>query len=97
MAPVAVTVMVGQTKAVKYGHQLMGSPANPCLHTLFYENTYSLDDRSQCEERNRGVGQRGQTTIIDFWSSSQDRAIAQALVRKEGIFAAVMQTKNFRK
>jgi hypothetical protein len=90
-------VMVGQTKAVKYGHQLMGSPANPCLHTLFYENTYSLDDRSQCEERNRGVGQRGQTTIIDFWSSSQDRAIAQALVRKEGIFAAVMQTKNFRK
>lgn len=89
-------VMVGQTKAVKYGHQLMGSRENPCLHTLFYENTYSLDDRSQCEERNRGAGQMGQTTIIDFWSSSQDRAIARALVRKEDVFAAVMQTRNQR-
>jgi SNF2 family DNA or RNA helicase len=83
-------VIIGQIKATKYGHNLMGSKENPCLHTIFYENTYSLDDRSQCEERNRGVDQIGQTTIIDLVSNDRDYAIAQALERKESIFTAVM-------
>jgi hypothetical protein len=71
---------------------LMGNVTNPCLHTVFYENTYSLDDRSQCEERNRGVNQVGQTTVIDLVSNDRDYAIARALERKESIFAAVKGT-----
>lgn len=85
-------VIIGQTRATKYGHMLMGSPTNPCLHTVFYENTYSLDDRSQCEERNRGVNQVGQTTVIDLVGNDRDYAIARALERKESIFAAVKGT-----
>lgn len=82
-------VMVGQTKAIKYGHQLMGTHANPCLTTVFFENTYSLDDRSQCEERNRGQGQLGQTTVIDLSVSKQDERMAAALARKESVAQAI--------
>lgn len=83
-------VMLGQTKAVKYGHQLMGSRSNPCLTTVIYENTYSLDDRSQCEERNRGQGQLGQTTVIDLTVSRQDERMAEALARKESMAKAIV-------
>jgi len=85
-------VIIGQIRATKYGHMLMGTPTHPCLHTIFYENTYSLDDRSQCEERNRGVNQVGQTTIIDLVSNDRDHAIAEALERKESVFTAVRGT-----
>ena len=87
-------VMIGQIKSTKYGHMLMGNKSNPCLHTIFYENTYSLDDRSQCEERNRGVGQLGQTTVIDLVSNSRDVDITKALARKESVFNTVMKGKK---
>jgi len=90
----ACRVIIGQIRATKYGHMLMGNKTNPCLHTVFYENTYSLDDRSQCEERNRGVNQVGQTTVIDLVSNDRDYAIARALERKESIFEAVKGSKT---
>lgn len=90
----ACRVLIGQAKAIKYGHTLMGTRANPCLHMVFFENTYSLDDRSQCEERNRGAGQLGTTTVIDLVSNSRDRAIASALARKEDVFSTVMRHRG---
>jgi SNF2 family DNA or RNA helicase len=85
-------VMVAQSKAVKYGHRLMGSTTHPCLYTVFYENNYNLDDRAQAEERNRGAGQVATTTVIDLVASPIERAIAKALQKKEDVAAAVLRT-----
>lgn len=83
-------VAVGQTKAIKYGHTLVGMPDDPCLNQIYVENTYSLDDRSQTEERAQGAGQQGLLTIWDMECSPQEGAAIQALVNKEDISAAVI-------
>ena len=84
-------VMLAQTVAVKYGHTLMGSPeAGPCYDVVFYENSYSLDDRAQVEERPQGVGQLVPITITDFVASQQDERIVEALRRKEDVASIVM-------
>jgi hypothetical protein len=46
-------VMLAQIRASKYGHTLLGGPEpeNRCSTMIFFENTYSLDDRSQVEDR----------------------------------------------
>jgi hypothetical protein len=82
--------IVGQFKAIKYGHTLMGSPSKPCLDTFYFENSYSLDDRAQTEERNQGVGQQGRTHIVDYVTNPVDRKIVKALQRKESISAAII-------
>lgn len=83
-------VMLGQFKAIKYGHTLMGNNEIPCLDTIYFENSYSLDDRSQTEERNQGEGQVAQTHIIDYVTCSMDRKIAKALQRKEDIGTTIL-------
>jgi hypothetical protein len=83
-------VIIGQEQALRYGHTLMGNPNDPCCTTWFYENNYSLNDRSQCEERNQGAGQLLPIAIGDFVSSPQDIAVIKALQRKEDVAAAIM-------
>lgn len=83
-------VIIGQEVATKYGHTLMGDADNPCLHVVFYENTYSLDDRSQCEQRPQGQGQQGPITIIDFFCSPKDKKNVEALQRKEDVAALIL-------
>lgn len=87
----ACRVMIGQEKAIKYGHTLMGNEADPCLTEFFYENSYSLDDRSQCEERPQGAGQQGSITVWDFIASEQDMAPVRALQRKEDVSSVLMR------
>lgn len=83
-------VMLGQMKAIKYGHTLMGTPTNPCHTSVYFENTYSLDDRSQTEERNQGEGQSAPINIVDYWTSPVEREIVYALQRKEEIAQKIM-------
>lgn len=78
-------VLIGQVSAIKYGHNLMGSKDDPCLTTIYYENTYNLDDRSQSEQRNQGVDQTTGTFIIDYASSPVESSITLGLQRKERI------------
>lgn len=84
-------VMIGQEQSIRYGHTLMGGPGDPCLNEVFYENNYSLNDRSQCEERPQGDGQQGLVTIWDFEASATEAATIRALQHKEDISAAVMK------
>ncbi len=84
-------VMLAQIKAAKYGHNLMASPDDPCFTSVFYENTYSLDDRSQAEERNQGEGQQCPVTVIDFIAAKRDELVIEALRRKEDIAATVLR------
>lgn len=83
-------VIIGQIQAVKYGHMLMGSKLDPCQTTFYYENTYSLDDRAQSEQRNQGEGQTAGIHIIDYASSRVEREIVYALERKENIATAIL-------
>lgn len=85
-------VMLLQTKAAKYGHTLLGLPEREdhCSTQVFYENTYSLDDRSQIEDRSHRYGQLGESmTYIDIVGTPLDRDAIKALQRKESVFQAV--------
>ncbi len=84
-------VMLAQIKAAKYGHNLMASAEDPCFTSIFYENTYSLDDRSQAEERNQGEGQQCPVTLIDFIAAKRDEIVIEALRRKEDLAATVLR------
>jgi|GEM_PF-3528206 len=82
------------TKAAKYGHTLLGLDAleDHCTTMAFYENTYSLDDRSQLEDRNHRIGQLGSGNLYaDIVGTPLDRAATAALQRKESVFQAVFQ------
>lgn len=80
------------TKAAKYGHTLLGTPEpeNHCSSQIFFENTYSLDDRSQLEDRSHRYGQIGDVmSYFDIVGTQLDRAATRALQRKESVFQAV--------
>ena len=83
-------MIIGQSKAIKYGHTLMAQPGDPCSTTAFFENSYSLDDRAQCEERNQGEGQVSATHMLDYYSSMVEQIIIGALQKKEDIAAKIM-------
>ena len=78
-------VLIAQLQAVKYGHNLMGNPKDPCLTTIYFENNYSLDDRAQSEQRNQGEGQKAPIHVIDYASSPIEMDIIRALQKKESI------------
>lgn len=80
------------TKAAKYGHTLLGLDDldHHCTNMVFYENTYSLDDRSQLEDRNHRYGQLGSGNMYaDLIGTPLDKSAALALQRKESVFQAV--------
>lgn len=83
-------VMIGQIKAIKYGHTLMGSAEDPCLNIYYFENSYSLDDRSQSEQRPQGAGQISAIHIVDYATCPIERTIAKALQRKENIAKTII-------
>jgi len=85
-------VMLLQTKAAKYGHTLLGLPEreNHCSTQIFFQNTYSLDDRSQIEDRSHRYGQLGRSmAYIDLVGTPLDRNAVRALQRKEDVFQSV--------
>lgn len=86
-------VIVGQSLAIRYGHTLMGDirGGHPCYTEVFYENSYNLNTRDQCENRPQGEGQEQPITIWDYVASEADMAPIRALQRKEDIAAVLMQ------
>lgn len=83
--------IIGQLDATKYGHTLIGDQEDmPCFHNAFFENSFSLDTRSQFERRNDRTGQTYGVVNVDFLSSPMDYRAVGALQRKENVAAAVM-------
>lgn len=87
-------VIIGQSRAIKYGHTLMGSETDPCLTTIYFENSYSLDDRIQSEQRNQGSGQKGQIAVYDFVASGIDSKVIKALQKKDSVAKAIMDYRG---
>lgn len=84
-------VILVQERAGKYGHTLLGQAGRDrCSTTIFFENSYSLDDRSQVEDRNHRRGQDADSvTYVDLCGTSMDKNVIRALQRKESIFKAI--------
>lgn len=85
-------VILVQATAGRYGHTLIGGPEpnNRCATTIFFENSYSLDTRSQLEDRNHRFGQLADAVVyIDLCGTSMDRNVIRALQRKEAIFQTI--------
>lgn len=83
-------VALAQTSSQKYGHTLLGTNQTPCHTTIFYENTFSLDDRLQMEDRNHRIGQRFPVNIIDLVCSPIERKAILALQRKENVAKVIV-------
>lgn len=86
----SIKVAFCQTDAVKEGHTLLGTEAQPCHTTLFIENSYSLYSRAQAEDRNHRHGQRNVVTYHDIVTSKEDKEIIKALQRKASMQEAVL-------
>ena len=84
-------IVIAQIQAVRFGHTLMGSPGDPCAYEVWFENNYSLNDRSQGEERPQGSGQEMPVTIFDMFCTPQERKVLEALQRKEDVAAAIQK------
>ncbi len=83
-------VMLLQAEAGKYGHTLIGTPDDPCATMIFFENSYSLDTRSQLEDRIHRMGATAESCLyVDLSGSDCDARIARALQRKENMFLKV--------
>lgn len=82
--------IVLQISAGKYGHDLSGIEGNRCSHMVFFENTFSLDDRIQIEMRNAAASQNWQNLYFDFVSSPVEMKAVTALAKKEDVVSAVL-------
>jgi SNF2 family DNA or RNA helicase len=90
-------IMLLQLTAGRYGHTLLGgeNPRDKCKTTVFFENSYSLDTRSQVEDRNHRIGQTSNSVIyVDFVGTSLDRRVIEALQMKTSIADAIMGRTN---
>jgi len=86
--------IIVQISAGKYGHDLSGIEGNRCSHMVFYENTFSLDDRIQIEMRNTAASQDWQNLYFDFVSSPIEMKAVTALAKKESIVSAILGAYN---
>jgi hypothetical protein len=88
-------IMLLQAEAGKYGHTLIGTPDDPCSTMIFFENSYSLDTRSQIEDRIHRMGAVAESCLyVDLSGSDYDAGILRALQRKERMFQAVFPEIN---
>jgi SNF2 family DNA or RNA helicase len=85
-----VKVAVCQTASMKYGHTLLGTATNPCFTTLFFENSYDFEARTQAEDRNHRHGQKWPVTYIDLSISREDTKVILALQKKSGLQEAIL-------
>jgi hypothetical protein len=88
-------IMLLQAEAGKYGHTLIGTPDDPCSTMIFFENSYSLDTRSQIEDRIHRMGAVAESCLyVDLSGSDYDAGVLRSLQRKERMFQAVFPEAN---
>lgn len=88
-------LMFLQTRASKYGHTLLGldNREDHCSAQAFAQNSYSLDDRSQIEDRSHRYGQLGETMdYFDFAGTPLDHKVVAGLQAKENIAQIILNS-----
>ena len=87
-----VRYLIAQTSTAKEGLTLLGSEKSPCHTTIFVENTYSLIDRTQAEDRNHRHGQvADQVSYYDLVGSKIEARIIKALQDKKDLVKSVLE------
>ena len=87
-------ILLAQCDAAKFGHTLLGSGSKEdrCGTMVFFEQSYSMDTRSQIEDRIHRRGQTGEYVLyIDLSGSELDRRIVRALQMKDALFRSVFK------
>ena len=88
----ACRLLLGQSESTKYGHTLLAGElaSDHCSTMIFFENSYSLDTRTQVEDRIHRRGQTGENVLyIDLSGSELDKRVVRALQKKEDLYEAV--------
>lgn len=84
-----------QMNSAKYGHTLLGDQLSDfdfCSTMLMFENDYSLDARTQIEDRIHRHGQkRDDILYVDFFGTPLDHDVVNSLQRKEGVFQTIVK------
>jgi len=76
-------ILIGQLQTLAYGHTLPGNKDNPCDSMIFYENDFSLLNRSQCESRPENADNQMPISYYDLFASKMDKYMVGTLVKKE--------------
>jgi len=84
------TILIGQSSVLSYGHNLAASDDSPTINTVFFETTWSLLERAQCEARGEKLGRDVTISYYDFYSSKIDKYMLSTLIRKEDASIALM-------
>jgi len=83
-------ILIAQEQVLNFGHTLHGPDDNPCDSMIFYENSFSLINRAQCESRPEKYQREMPISYYDLYSSKMDRYILEALIKKEDASLALM-------
>lgn len=87
-------ICIAQEQVLCFGHTLHGPEDNPCTDMIFYERSYSLNNRAQCESRPENYDNPKAISYFDVYCSGMDRMIIQALIKKEDMSMALMGYKR---
>lgn len=83
-------VLVGQQAATCMGHTLLGGEGRDrCNRTIYYENSFSLRDRLQMNDRNHRGDQDQPCTLYDLVTSPMDQLVVDALIAKKSLADSV--------
>lgn len=85
-----VDVLIAQIQVLSFGHTLPGNKDCPCDSMIFYENDFSLLNRSQCESRPEEYGRDIPISYYDMYASKMDKYIISSLRNKEDGSMALM-------
>lgn len=86
----ACRVMVALESVGGMGHTLLGRKGNRCSTTVFFENSYSMQNRVQAESRNHRIGQDEMVNYFDIVASPMESRIIAALQKKRDVMNVVM-------
>ena len=87
-------ILIAQEQVLNFGHTLCGPDDYPCDSVIYYENSFSLTNRSQTESRPEKMGRNKPISYYDFYASPMCRYIIEKLRKKEDAAMAIMGYKR---
>lgn len=90
-----IRVFIGQQQSGGIGIDLLGSEKCPTGYEIFYSNDFSLENRSQAEDRAHRIGMHRPVTIIDVTCEGTiDQFILSRLLEKREFAEGFVDSKS---
>lgn len=88
-------ILIAQEQVLSFGHTLPGPDNYPCRDMIFYENSFSLINRMQCESRPEKYERKTSISYWDLYCTKMDKYIMKRLRDKEeGSLALMNYARN---